>query len=79
MKIIYEQGDIVYNLNNFAYGIVLAEHEDVSVIIELSKDAFVNYVPKGALQYKGHTDIKTALKKIVDAVVHPTEKGGVEK
>lgn len=81
MKIIYEQGDVVYNLNNFNYGIVLTEYDDVPKIIELSKDTFINNVPKGALQYKGHIDIKKALKKIVDDIIHdhPTEKGGVQE
>ena len=78
MKIIYEQGDVVYNLNNFTYGIVLTEYDDVPNIIELSKDTFINNVPKGALQYKGHIDITKALKKIVEDIIydHPTEKGG---
>jgi hypothetical protein len=80
MKIIYEQGDVVYNLNNFTYGIVLAEYDDVPKIIELSKDTFINNVPKGALQYKGHIDITKALKKIVDDIIHdhPTKEGGAE-
>ena len=81
MKVIYEQGDVVYNLNNYTYGVVLAEYDDIPKIIELSKDTFINNVPKGALQYKGHIDITKALKNIIDDVIHahPTEKGGVQE
>ena len=77
MKIIYEQGDVVYNLNNYTYGIVLAEYDDEVKIIELSKETFINHVPKRAVQYKGYIDITTRLKGIVMGVAnHPTEKGG---
>lgn len=68
MKCLYEQGDIVFNKNNFNYGIVLAEYEDVPKIIELGEEAFINNVPKGALQYKGHIDFTKVLKKVVDEV-----------
>ena len=76
MKTIYEQGDVVYNSNNYTYGVVLAEYDDIPKIIELSKETFINNVPKGALQYKGHIDITKALKKIVEDIIldHPTEK-----
>lgn len=30
MKIIYEQGDVVYNNNNFTYGVVINETADAT-------------------------------------------------
>ena len=81
MKIIYEQGDIVYNSNNFTYGIVVGEYDGVPKIIEISKEIFINNIPKGALQYKGHIDIANLLKKLVNDIIqdNPTEKGGVQE
>lgn len=69
MKIIYEQGDVVYNTNNYTYGIVLAEYDDVPKIIEISREVFINNVPKAALIYKGHIDIKKYLKNVIDDCV----------
>ena len=72
MKVIYEPGDIVYNANNYTYAIVLGEYNDVPKILEVGKYVFVNNPPKSALTYIGHTDIKKAIKAIVDpfAEVH---------
>ena len=72
MKVIYEPGDIVYNANNYTYAIVLGEYNDVPKILEVGKDVFVNNPPKAALTYIGHTDIKKAIKSIVNpfAEVH---------
>ena len=66
MKIIYEPGDIVYNSNNYTYAIVLAEYDDNTKILEVGQNVFVNSPPKAALHYIGHTDIKKAIKAIVD-------------
>ena len=78
MKIIYEQGDIIYNSNNFNYGIVLKELYDESIqIIEISKDgAFINTVPKGALSYKGNVKLKSKLLDIVESVQEDAETHG---
>ena len=81
MKIIYEQGDIVYNSNNFTYGIVIKEFSDSQVIILEcgGKDVFTNSPPKSALKYYGHIDFKKTLRDILIQFVeqdHPTEKGG---
>ena len=72
MKVIYEPGDIVYNSNNYTYAVVLGEYGDNTKILEVGQDVFVNYPPKAALHYIGHTDIKKAIKAIVDpfAEVH---------
>ena len=76
MKIIYEPGDIVYNSNNYTYAIVLAEYDDNTKILEVGQNVFVNSPPKAALHYIGHTDIKKAIKAIVDpfADVHKKMK-----
>ena len=66
MKVIYEPGDIVYNSNNYTYAIVLAEYDDNTKILEVGQNVFVNSPPKAALHYIGHTDIKKAIKAIVD-------------
>ena len=59
MKIIYEQGDVVYNKNNYTYGIVLCELDEQVKILECGgKDVFINCPHKTAIQYCGHTDLK---------------------
>ena len=84
MKIIYEQGDIVYNSNNFTYGIVINEFADGEVkILECgAKDVFTNCPPKSALKYCGHLDFKKNLRDMLLTIVeqdHPTEKGGEQE
>ena len=76
MKVIYEPGDIVYNSNNYTYAIVLSEYDDNTKILEVGQNVFVNSPPKAALTYIGHTDIKKAIKAIVDpfAEVHKKMK-----
>ncbi len=80
MKIIYEQGDVVYNRNNFTYGIVICEFDEQVKILECDgNDIFINSPPKTAIQYCGHTDLKKRLHGIFVNFVednHPTEKGG---
>jgi hypothetical protein len=83
MKIIFEQGDIVYNRNNFTYGIVINETADGKVaILECSVDnLFTNSPPKCALKYYGHIDFEKTLRDIIISYVeqdHPTEKGGAK-
>ena len=83
MKIIFEQGDIVYNNNNFTYGVVINETADGKVtIIECGgKDVFINCPPKSALKYYGHIDLKKTFREILISYVEqalPTEKGGAE-
>ena len=79
MKIIYEQGDVVYNSNNFTYGIVIGEFADGEVaILECGgKDVFTNCPPKSAIKYCGHLDFKKTLRDLLVSFVeaHPTEKG----
>lgn len=83
MKIIYEQGDVVYNKNNYTYGIVICELDEQVKILECGgKDVFMNCPPKTAIQYCGHTDLKKRLQGILGNFVeqdHPTEKGGVQE
>ena len=83
MKIIYEQGDVVYNKNNYTYGIVICEFDEQVKILECGgKDVFMNCPPKTAIQYCGHTDLKKRLQVILGNFVeqdHPTEKGGEEE
>jgi hypothetical protein len=80
MKIIYEQGDVLYNKNNFTYGIVICEFDEQVKILECGgKDVFINNPPKSTLQYCGHTDLKKRLQGILGNFVEadqPTEKGG---
>jgi hypothetical protein len=80
MKIIYEQGDVVYNKNNYTYGIVISEFGEQVKILECGgNDIFINCPPKSAIQYCGHTDLKKRLQGILANFVeqdHPTEKGG---
>lgn len=66
MKIIYEQGDVVYNTNNYTYAIVIGEYEEIVKILELgSEDVFINSPPKSALKYCGHTTLKKHLHNIL--------------
>lgn len=76
MKIIYEQGDIIFNFNNCNHGIVIKELHDESVqILEISNEkAFVNTVPKGALTYKGNVNLKRKLLDIVELVQREEKK-----
>ena len=82
MKIIYEQGDIVYNRNNFTYAVVMNDCADKVTILECGgKDVFTNCPPKSALKYCGHLDFKKKLRDMLLAIVeqdHPTKKGGEE-
>ena len=66
MKIVYEQGDIVYNSNNYNYGIVLLDKDESVRILEISKNgAFINCPPKGALKYCKHIDIYEKFMEVV--------------
>ena len=80
MKVIYEQGDIVYNSNNFTYGVVINDYADKVIILECgSKSVFTNCPPKSTLKYCGHLDFKKNLRDMLLPIVeqdHPTEKGG---
>lgn len=78
MKIIYEQGDVIFNFNNCNYGIVLKELDDETIqILEISyKDAFINTVPKAALSYKGNVKLKSKLYDIVESVQKGEETHG---
>ena len=71
MKIIYEQGDIVYNNNNNQYAIVLHESIGESVkILEIgSERVFENSPPKAALRYLGTIDLKNTLLDLVESWV----------
>lgn len=76
MKIIYEQGDIIFNSNNCNHGIVINELYDESVqILEINhKKAFINTVPKGALTYKGKVNLKSKLLDILELVQREEKK-----
>lgn len=77
MEIIYEQGDIIFNNNNFNYGIVLREKrctKDVTIIEIDSENVFINSVPKPALKYKGSVRLTSELLNIVEEAL----KGGAE-
>jgi hypothetical protein len=80
MKIIYEQGDVVFNSNNFTYGVVINEYADKVTILECGdKDVFTNCPSKSALKYCGHFDFKKKLRDMLSDIVeqdHTTEKGG---
>lgn len=78
MKIFYEHGDVVINRNNNTYGIVIEEYKDKKVqILELGeKYVHVNYPPKAALCYCGHTDFKKRLCDVLGNIIytdHPIE------
>ena len=83
MKIIYEQGDVVYNKNNYTYGIVMCELDEQVKILECGeKYILINSPPKTALQYCGHTDLKKRLQEILGNFVeqdHITDKGGEQE
>ena len=83
MKIIYEQGDVVYNKNNYTYGIVMCELDEQVKILECGeKYILINSPPKTALQYCGHTDLKKRLQGILGDFVeqdHITDKGGEQE
>ena len=66
MKIVYEQGDIVYNANNYNYGIVLLDKDEAVRILEISKNgAFINCPPKTALSYCKHIDVYEKFMEVV--------------
>ena len=73
MKIIYEQGDIVFNENNKRCGFVLKDYEETYrkaktvQIIEIGEDVFVNEVPKTAIRYIDHIDFVENLLKIIES------------
>lgn len=73
MKIIYEQGDIIFNENNKRCGFVLKDHEETYrkektvQIIEIGEDVFVNEVPKGATRYIDHINLTDELLKIIES------------
>lgn len=77
MKILYEQGDVVYNSNNFTYGVVIRESVDESVtILECGgKDVFINSPPKSALTYCGHIDFKKSLRNLLVSIVDENKSG----
>ncbi len=83
MKIIYEQGDIVYNSNTFTYGVVINDYADKVTTLECGDEGvFTNRPPKSALKYCGHLDFEKNLHDMLLAIVvqdHPTEKGGAEE
>lgn len=74
MKIVYEQGDIVYNLNNFSYGVILQEksNDTVQLLESGDKGVFINCPPKSALVYVGHMTFKESL----DNIIHTTIRKG---
>lgn len=70
MRVIYEQGDIVYNNNNNCFSIVLKELPDGAVrLLDISEDIMLNYPPKAALTYIGAIDLKNRLLDLVESVV----------
>lgn len=73
MKTIYEQGDIVINHNNRTFGFVLMDYfvmdepkKETVVILELTDEVKVNFVPRGALEYKGKCCLKKELLSIIE-------------
>lgn len=81
MKIIYEQGDVVYNSNNFTYGVVIREGADENVtILECGgKDVFTNSPPKSALIYCGHIDFKKSLRNLLVSIVEENKSDKLEE
>jgi hypothetical protein len=68
MKIIYEQGDIVKNENNFTYGVVLEDFdkdEYVKILESSNEKIFINNVPKGALTYVGKCNLKEKIDEFI--------------
>lgn len=74
MKIIYEQGDIVYTSNNQVLAIVLRENtfDDCPYILELreGEEVQANNAPKCALTYKGHINLSKLLRKAAKDVAN---------
>lgn len=68
MRIIYDQGDIVLNRNNFRCAIVLEDYGDNVSVLETDDDIVVSYVPKRALDYKGHVNFKRNIKDMISLV-----------
>lgn len=76
MKVIYEQGDIVLNHNNNTLCIVLRDANDsVQVLEKMSlnnspkcEQVMMNFVPKGALEYKTRIDLVKQFDDIVSIV-----------
>lgn len=67
MKVVYEQGDIVWTNNNQVYAIVLedwltsnevAVKKDTVKILEISGIIRENNVPRSCLEYKGKCDLR---------------------
>ena len=70
MKIIYEQGDVVFNSNNFTYGVVINDYDEKVTILECGgKDVFTNCPPKSALKYCGQIDFKKKLRDMLLNIV----------
>lgn len=76
MKVLYEQGDIVLNHNNNTLCIVIRDQEDsVQVLEKMSlnnspkcEQVMMNFVPKGALEYKTRIDLVKQFDDIVSIV-----------
>lgn len=72
MKIIYEQGDIIFNENNKRCGFVITDYEDTYrkektvKIIEVGETVFINEVPKEATRYIDHINLADELLKIIE-------------
>lgn len=74
MKIVYEQGDIVWTNNNQVYAIVLdgwlisdefAVKKDIVKILEISNTVRVNNVPRSCLEYRGKCDLRKEFLAII--------------
>lgn len=62
MKIIYEQGDVVYNSNNDSFGVVLSDNNDSVTIVECTnKKVIINNPPKSAITYRAHVNLYNEL------------------
>lgn len=76
MKVIYEQGDIVLNHNNNTLCIVIRDDDNsVQVLEKMSlnnrpkcEQVMMNFVPKGALEYKTRIDLVKQFDDIVSIV-----------
>lgn len=75
MKVVYEQGDIVWTNNNQVYAVVLedwltsnevAVKKDTVKILEISGIIRVNNVPRGCLEYKGKCNLRKEFLAILD-------------
>lgn len=70
MKIIYEQGDIVFNRNNYRHGIVILDCCGDSVkVLEIGTTTYVHNPPRSALTYVGQCDLKKILLDVVESEV----------